>query len=160
MNHTEEKELQHQKLTEEYHTLKQEYKNILNFIKKQDKSLLILEDNCKFIGENIYYTKFNISKDDSCYGHESCKQFYLEMLSTCLTDLEKSTQNTSYFDQDFVKILQKSIQVNLSMYLTSEKEQFIITKKNLFILILSMAFDYSSNIKNYFENYRSIYLFI
>ena len=79
------------------------------------------------------------------------------MLSTCLTDLEKSTQNTSYFDQDFVKILQKSIQVNLSMYLTSEKEQFIITKKNLFILILSMAFDYSSNIKNYFENYRSIY---
>ena len=117
-----------------------------------------IDFGCLFIAsKNIYYTKFNISKDDSCYGHESCKQFYLEMLSTCLTDLEKSTQNTSYFDQDFVKILQKSIQVNLSMYLTSEKEQFIITKKNLFILILSMAFDYSSNIKNYFENYRSIY---
>ena len=117
-----------------------------------------IDFGCLFIAsKNIYYTKFNISKDDSCYGHESCKQFYLEMLSTCLTDLEKSTQNTSYFDQDFVKILQKSIQVNLSMYLTSEKEQFIITKKNLFILILSMAFDYSSNIKNYFEKYRSIY---
>jgi hypothetical protein len=61
----EEKELQHQNLTEEYHTLKQEYKNILNFIKKQDKSLLILEDNCKFIGENIYYKKNNINKENS-----------------------------------------------------------------------------------------------
>ena len=113
---------------------------------------------CLFIAsKNIYYSKFDLIKDNSCYGHDSCKQFYLEMLSTCLIDLEQSIQNTSYFDPDFVKILQESIQVNLTMYATSEKEEFIITKKNLFMLILSMAFDYSSNIKSYFNEYRSIY---
>ena len=125
-----------------------------NLIFNQSK----IDFSCLFIAsKNIYYTKFNITNDNSCYGHESCKQFYLEMLSTCLIDLEKRTQNTSYFDPDFVKILQQSIQVNLSMYLTNEKEEFLITKKNLFMLILSMAFDYSSNIGNYFANYHSIY---
>ena len=113
---------------------------------------------CLFIAsKNIYYTKFDLIKDNSCYGHDSCKEFYLEMLSTCLIDLEKSIQNTSYFDPDFVKIFQESMQVNLTMYATSKLEEFIITKKNLFMLILSMAFDYSSNIKSYFEVYRSIY---
>ena len=113
---------------------------------------------CLFIvSKNIYYTKFDLIKDNSCYGHDSCRQFYLEMLSTCLSDLEQSIQNTSYFDPDFVKILQESIQVNLTMYATSKKEEFIITKKNLFMLILSMAFDYSTNIKSYFDKYRSIY---
>ena len=55
----EEKEFLLKTLTEEYHNLKEEYKEIINLIKKQDKSLLILEDNCKFIGENIYYYKNN-----------------------------------------------------------------------------------------------------
>ena len=61
----EEKESQLQNLTEDYHTLRQEYKNILNFIKKQEKSILILEDNCKFIGENIYYKKNNSNKESN-----------------------------------------------------------------------------------------------
>ena len=113
---------------------------------------------CLFIAsKNIYYTKFNLTKENSCYGQDSCSTFYLEMLSTCLIDLEQNIQNTSYYDPDFVKILQESIQVNLTMYATNEKEEFIITKKNLFMLILSMAFDYSSNIQSYFSNYRSIY---
>ena len=60
----EEKEQRLQNLTEDYHTLKQEYKNTLNFIKKQDKSILILEDNCKFIGENIYYKKSDSNKEN------------------------------------------------------------------------------------------------
>ena len=61
----EEKESQLQNLTEDYHTLRQEYKNILNFIKKQEKSILILEDNCKFIGENIFYKKNNSNKESN-----------------------------------------------------------------------------------------------
>ena len=113
---------------------------------------------CIFIAsKNIYYTKFNLIKDNSCYGHDSCKDFYLGMLSTCLIDLEQSIQNTSYFDPDFVKILQETMQVNLTMYGTEKKEDFLITKKNLFMLILSMSFDYSSNIQSYYDNYRSIY---
>ena len=55
----EEKEFLLKTLIEEYHNLKEEYREIINLIKKQDKSLLILEDNCKFIGENIYYYKNN-----------------------------------------------------------------------------------------------------
>ena len=113
---------------------------------------------CLFIAsKNLYYNKFNLLEDDSCYGHDSCKNFYLGMLSTCLADLEKSTQNISYFDPDFIQIFQETLEVNLTMYLTSKKEDFIITKKNLFNLILSMAFSYSSNIEGYFSIYRSIY---
>ena len=55
----EEKELQLKTLTEDFHNLKEEYKNTINIIKKQTKSLMILEDNCKFIGENIYFHKNN-----------------------------------------------------------------------------------------------------
>jgi len=43
------------------------------------------------------------------------------------------------------------------MYGTYEKENFNITKANLFNLILSTSFDYSSNIKKYFDIYLSIY---
>lgn len=53
----EEKESELKTLIEEFHNLKEEYKNTTNIIKKQIKSIIILEDNCKFIGENIYYQK-------------------------------------------------------------------------------------------------------
>ena len=52
-----EKEFQLKTLTEDFHNLKEEYKNSINIIKKQVKSIMILEDNCKFIGENIYFYK-------------------------------------------------------------------------------------------------------
>ena len=53
----EEKESELKTLIEDFHNLKEEYKNTTNIIKKQIKSIIILEDNCKFIGENIYYQK-------------------------------------------------------------------------------------------------------
>ena len=109
------------------------------------------------VSKNLYYTKFNLIEEDSCYGHESCREFYLDTLSLCLNDLETNTQNISYFDQDFIDILHKSINVGLTMYGTYEKENFNITKANLFNLILSTSFDYSSNIKEYFDIYLSIY---
>ena len=113
---------------------------------------------CIFItAKNLYYTKFNLINENSCYGQNICSKFFLGMLSSCLIDLEENIQNTSYFNEDFIKILQESIQVNLTMYLTSDKEVFNITKKNLFMLILSMAFDYTSNIENYFNNFNTIY---
>ena len=55
----EEKESELKTLIEEFHNLKEEYKNTTNIIKKQIKSIIILEDNCKFIGENIYFHKNN-----------------------------------------------------------------------------------------------------
>lgn len=54
-----EKETEQKILSDEYHILKEDYKNSLNIIKKQMNSLIILEDNCKFIGENIYFHKNN-----------------------------------------------------------------------------------------------------
>ena len=46
----------------------------MNFIKKQDRSILILEDNCKFIGENIYYKKNNSSKGNDGENEEKIKR--------------------------------------------------------------------------------------
>ena len=47
-------------LNDEYMKIKEEYKNSQQIIKKQINSIIILEDNCQFIGENIAYYKNNI----------------------------------------------------------------------------------------------------
>ena len=44
-------------LNKEYQEIKDEYKNTQQIIKKQINSIIILEDNCQFIGENIIYHK-------------------------------------------------------------------------------------------------------
>ena len=110
------------------------------------------------VTKNLYYTKFKYIKNNSCYGHDSCKDFYLETLSLCLNDLERITQNITFFHQDFIEIFFQSVEVNLMMYYNDIKEgNFNITKANLLMLILSTAFDYSSNIDNYFNVSQSIY---
>ena len=103
------------------------------------------------VSKNLYYTKFNLIQDNSCYGHTSCREFYLVTLSLCLNDLEDNTQDILYFDQDFINIFHQSINIGLNMYGTEKRENFIITKANLINLILSISFDFSSNIDKYFE---------
>ena len=108
--------------------------------------------------KNLYYTKYDFIKSDSCYGHDSCKEFYLDTLSLCLNNLETITQNISYFHQDFIDIFYQSVEVKLKMYYSVENEgTFNITKGNLLMLILSTAFDFSSNRLSYFSNNNSIY---
>ena len=108
--------------------------------------------------KNLYYNKYSYIKDDSCYGHDSCKEFYLDTLSLCLNDLERITQNISYFHQDFIDILYKSVDIDLVMYYNEiNKDNFSITKANLLMLILSTAFDFSSNIDGYYKLDYSIY---
>ena len=108
--------------------------------------------------KNLYYNKYSYIKDDSCYGHDSCKEFYLDTLSLCLNDLERITQNISYFHQDFIDILYKSVDIDLVMYYNEiNKDNFSITKANLLMLILSTAFDFSSNIDGYYKVDYSIY---
>ena len=109
------------------------------------------------VAKNLYYTKFNLTRDDSCYGHTSCREFYLDTLSLCSNDLEDNTQDILYFDQDFINIFHQSINISLEMYGTEKTENFIITKANLINLILSTSFDFSSNIDKYFQIYHSIY---
>ena len=108
--------------------------------------------------KNLYYNKYSYIKDDSCYGHDSCKEFYLDTLTLCLNDLERITQNISYFHQDFIDILYKSVDIDLVMYYNEiNKDNFTITKANLLMLILSTAFDFSSNIDGYYKVDYSIY---
>ena len=110
------------------------------------------------VTKNLYYTKFKYIENSSCYGHDSCKDFYLETLSLCLNDLERITQNISFFHQDFIDIFYQSVEVNLMMYYNYINEgNFNITKANLLMLILSTSLDYSSNIDNYFNITHSIY---
>jgi len=109
------------------------------------------------VSKNLFYTKFNLIEDNSCYGHSSCREFYLDTLSLCLNDLEYNSQNILYFDQDFINIFHQSLNISLKMYGTEKKENFIITKANLINLILSTSFDFSSNIDKYFEIDHSIY---
>ena len=52
-----EKENMLKSLNKEYQELKDEYRNTQQIIKKQINSIIILEDNCQFIGENIAYHK-------------------------------------------------------------------------------------------------------
>ena len=51
-------------LNEEYQNIKEEYKNSQQIIKKQINSIIILEDNCKFIWENIAYQKGMMETSD------------------------------------------------------------------------------------------------
>lgn len=44
-------------LNNDYQNLKEEYKSSQHILKKQINSIIILEDNCRFIGENIAYYK-------------------------------------------------------------------------------------------------------
>ena len=50
-------------LNKEYQDIKEEYKNTHQIIKKQINSIIILEDNCQFIGENIAYHKNNMENN-------------------------------------------------------------------------------------------------
>ena len=59
-----EKENRLKSLTNEFQNIKEEYKNTQQIIKKQINSLIILEDNCQFIGENIAYHKNNMENNN------------------------------------------------------------------------------------------------
>ena len=60
-----EKENRLKLLNNEYQNIKEEYKNTQKIIKKQINSIIILEDNCKFIGENIAYHKEKMENNNS-----------------------------------------------------------------------------------------------
>ena len=106
---------------------------------------------------NIYHLKKGVIEQNSCYAHNTCKDFYLNMLSLCLEDLEEQTQNITYFNQDFIDLFYKTIQANLTVYGASSSQHFNISKANLFMFILSTSFELASNIDSYFAESYSIY---
>ena len=143
-----------------------EFNNLKEINSYCDQNLVFnhskIDLSCIYLSlKNLYFTKFNIIEENSCYGHASCKEFYLETLSLCLNDLEKITQNISYFHQDFIDIFYQTVDVKPTMFYSQiDEKNFTITKSNLLLLILSTSFDFSSNFNTYFDNYLTIYDFM
>ena len=61
-------------LNNEYQNLKEEYKNTHHIIKKQINSIMILEDNCQFIAENIAYHKNNMENNNEAEENEEFEE--------------------------------------------------------------------------------------
>ena len=61
-------------LNNEYQNLKDEYKNTHHIIKKQINSIIILEDNCQFIAENIAYHKNNTENNNEAEESEEFEE--------------------------------------------------------------------------------------
>ena len=61
-------------LNNEYQNLKDEYKNTYHIIKKQINSIIILEDNCQFIAENIAYHKNNTENNNEAEESEEFEE--------------------------------------------------------------------------------------
>ena len=141
----EEKEQRLQNLTEDYHTLKQEYKNTLNFIKKQDKSILILEDNCKFIGENIYYKKSDSNKEnkEENEGFEEIKKM-AEDVQNLKENLENKYEN---------KIKRQKEEINkLNQFNSMLNELIEEQKRNNKLEMINKAKNNYKNESNYDED--------
>ena len=140
-----------------------EFNNLKKIKSYCDQNLVFnhskIDLSCIYLSlKNLFFTKFTVIKEDSCYGHDSCKDFYLETLSLCLNDLESITQNISFYHQDFIDIFYQTVDIDLSMYYPKENENnFTITKSNLLLLILSLSYDFSSNFNSYYYTYSTIY---
>ena len=117
----EEKELELKTLTEEFHNLKEEYKNSLDISKKQVKSIIILEDNCKFIGENIYYHKTN----DNTTNKETNKDF--EEIKKMAEDVQSLKENLE--NQYENKIKKQKDEINKLMQFNSILTEIIEEQK-------------------------------
>ena len=141
----EEKEQRLQNLTEDYHTLKQEYKNTLNFIKKQDKSILILEDNCKFIGENIYYKKSDSNKKNK----EENEDF--EEIKKMAEDVQNLKENLENKYENKIKRQKEEIN-KLNQFNSMLNELIEEQKRNNKLEMINKAKNNYKNESNYDED--------
>ena len=141
----EEKEQRLQNLTEDYHTLKQEYKNTLNFIKKQDKSILILEDNCKFIGENIYYKKSDSNKENK----EENEDF--EEIKKMAEDVQNLKENLENKYENKIKRQKEEIN-KLNQFNSMLNELIEEQKRNNKLEMINKAKNNYKNESNYDED--------
>ena len=141
----EEKEQRLQNLTEDYHTLKQEYKNTLSFIKKQDKSILILEDNCKFIGENIYYKKSDSNKENK----EENEDF--EEIKKMAEDVQNLKENLENKYENKIKRQKEEIN-KLNQFNSMLNELIEEQKRNNKLEMINKAKNNYKNESNYDED--------
>ena len=103
----------------EFHATKNEYKNSLLIIKKQINSIIILQDNCKFIRENIEYVKNlkKLNEEENINENEKYNQ---------IQDIQKKANEMKYL---------KRILENKYLNKIKKQKQIMsnIIKKNEFI---------------------------
>ena len=139
-----EKENKLKLLNNEYQNIKEEYKNTQKIIKKQINSIIILEDNCKFIGENIAYHKEKMENNNSNeenYDYDEIKkradevQNEKEILENkYLYKIKKQKEKINKlkeFNEILAEtILEKSKEIKLDLINKSKNIKYIYEKNN------------------------------
>ena len=131
-------------LNNEYQNIKEEYKETQKIIKKQINSIIILEDNCQFIGENIAYHKEkmeNNNYNDNNFDYDEIKkradevQNKKEILENKymhkIKKQKEKIQKLKEFNEILVEtILEKSKEIKLDMINKSKNIKYI-NEKNI-----------------------------
>ena len=119
-----EKENKLKVLNDEFIKIKEEYKNSQQIIKKQINSLIILEDNCQFIGENIVYCKNNM--DNNNENEENIDIEDIKKRADEVKNLKETLENKYIYkirkQKDKIKKLQEFNEILAEAILDKSKE--------------------------------------
>ena len=142
----------------EYQEIKKEYNKSLENIKEQNKAIFILEDNCKFIKENIDYKKGNLITNSERLNNLELKLEEIEMKKKLQEDdyLNKIKNQKNYIYQ--LKIENDFLEKNIND-IVKEKRKKEIKQKLKIYKINQKKWDTIQNMKinNLIENSNDEY---
>ena len=142
----------------EYQEIKKEYNKSLENIKEQNKAIFILEDNCKFIKENIDYKKGNLITNSERLNNLELKLEEIEMKKKLQEDdyLNKIKNQKNYIYQ--LKIENGFLEKNIND-IVKEKRKKEIKQKLKIYKINQKKWDTMQNMKinNLIENSNDEY---
>ena len=142
----------------EYQEIKKEYNKSLENIKEQNKAIFILEDNCKFIKENIDYKKGNLITNSERLNNLELKLEEIEMKKKLQEDdyLNKIKNQKNYIYQ--LKIENNFLEKNIND-IVKEKRKKEIKQKLKIYKINQKKWDTIQNMKinNLIENSNDEY---
>ena len=142
----------------EYQEIKKEYNKSLENIKEQNKAIFILEDNCKFIKENIDYKKGNLITNSERLNNLELKLEEIEMKKKLQEDdyLNKIKNQKNYIYQ--LKIENGFLEKNIND-IVKEKRKKEIKQKLKIYKINQKKWDTIQNMKinNLIENSNDEY---
>ena len=156
-------------LNNEYQNIKEEYKETQKIIKKQINSIIILEDNCQFIGENIAYYKEKMENNnfnENNFDYDEIKkradevQNKKEILENKymhkIKKQKDKIQKLKEFNEILVEtILEKSKEIKLDMINKSKNIKYI-NDKNIVILDNNYTNKMSLKSEEHFKDENSV----
>jgi hypothetical protein len=116
----------------EYQEIKKEYNKSLENIKEQNKAIFILEDNCKFIKENIDYKKGNLITNSERLNNLELKLEEIEMKKKLQEDdyLNKIKNQKNYIYQ--LKIENGFLEKNINEIVKEKRKKEIKQKLKIY----------------------------